>query len=552
MGKRAILCLLFCLLWTAWAQAGTWQSDMVEIHLGESRDVFFDGGGKTVYLTDGDGRALSTLEIVREETAGRVTLDTSGLEIGHYRLFLTGEGAAESMDVQILPPLPEILFADAPEVYSDTFQIQASVNVPGTLQVMDGERVLGEVQARAGDTTFLNLRESPGSGMKELTLVLRDERGQRSGLYVLDVLFPEPEPAHRAQDQVIRTPSELSGVDCGETMSFWNLPMDIREEEKIWQVLTSPVTVLSGNERHQYRVRREADENCTEYTGEVTCESQGVQVLETAGEWTRILAYSSSVEGSRVGVFSKCFTGYVETSLLKEKEVSQEIGLVVDKLQQRLYVFRNGHLFSTLLCSTGYARADTPFHETPAGEYLAISHTGGFWAGNLFCDMGIRINDGILLHEVPCTIEEAEDGSQVRHYERCEYYLGEKASHGCIRIQKERTPQGVNMKWLWENMPRSGNRAKVIIWDDSDRTLVPASDDWPLYYNPDNGRQYHSDPYCSLVNQKFLPLTGFTYGELEEGRYASLSVCPGCSPEARAAEVEVMNRKNKGHAYGDS
>ena len=46
-------------------------------------------------------------------------------------------------------------------------------------------------------------------------------------------------------------------------------------------------------------------------------------------------------------------TGYVETKLLKEIRPNQEMGLVVDKLTQRLYVFLEGKLYSTLLVSTG-------------------------------------------------------------------------------------------------------------------------------------------------------------------------------------------------------
>ncbi|MBQ3440184.1 MAG: hypothetical protein IJG35_09420, partial [Bacteroidales bacterium] len=44
-----------------------------------------------------------------------------------------------------------------------------------------------------------------------------------------------------------------------------------------------------------------------------------------------------------------------------------------------------GHLFSTLLCSTGFPREDTPFHETPAGEFAVVSWVGGFWS-----DGGLR------------------------------------------------------------------------------------------------------------------------------------------------------------------
>ena len=125
-----------------------------------------------------------------------------------------------------------------------------------------------------------------------------------------------------------------------------------------------------------------------------------------------------------MAVYAKPFTGYVQTSLLRERQVSQTIGLVIDKLQQRLYVFKDGHLYSTLLCSTGFSKTSTPFNETPAGEFVCQSWTGGFWSGSLWCDYGIRINDGILLHEVPVLITTKEDGTETRDEQRCENYLG--------------------------------------------------------------------------------------------------------------------------------
>ncbi len=542
--------LLFTLFLSA-ASAASWELPEARVRSGETSLLALSAGSApTVYLTDLNGRALAALPVNFADGRGTVELPAD-LEPGSYLVFAAESGqSADRMALEVLQPAPVILFADAPADYTEFWHVTATVNQSGTLILSDESLTeLGRMRAEPDTDNALYPDSVPGAGTWTLILRLMADDGSLSDAYLLDLTVPEPEPPHRARDVNITTAAALSGLDAGTGMNFWNLPMDISREEEIWEVLTQPITVLSGNERHQYKVRREPDSACTDYTGEVTCESQGVTVLERGETWSRIAAYSSSVEGSRVRAYAKFFTGYVETALLKEKPVSQEYGIVIDKLQQRLYVFSQGHLLSTLLCSTGYARSDTPFNETPAGEFLAISHTGGFWAGSLYCDMGIRINDGILLHEVPCTIEETEAGEKIRHYEKCEYYLGEKASHGCIRIQRATTPEGVNMKWLWENLPRSGDRAKVIIWDDTGRVLEPASDDYVLYYNPNNGRQYHSSAYCSMVNSRFLPLAPFTYGELESSAYKSLSRCPGCSPELRISEVETANSKNNGKAY---
>ena len=82
--------------------------------------------------------------------------------------------------------------------------------------------------------------------------------------------------------------------------------------------------------------------------------------------------------------------------------------------------------------------------------------------------MAIRINGGILLHEVPHKIN--ADGT--KNYASFEGYLGQKKSHGCIRNERRKTPEGYNQAWIWENFER-GEPYKVIIWDDLNRVDTP-------------------------------------------------------------------------------
>ena len=351
----------------------------------------------------------------------------------------------------------------------------------------------------------------------------------------------EPLPA---TDTFFRTPNEDSEVLCDHDFCYWQMNEGELDEEIVWEILMQPLTVLEGKQREQVRVRALPEESCKTYVGVVTCASQGVHVLRKGEEWTLIEAYSSAEEGSSVQVWAEHFQGYVKTGLLKELPVDDKYGLVIDKLQQRLYVYKEGHLFSTLLCSTGYPRADTPFNETPAGEFAIVSWVGAFTSGDLYCDKGLRINSGIMIHEVPCIITRDEaTGTEKRDYSKCERYLGEKASHGCIRVQKELTPERVNAEWLWKNLSRKPV-TKVIIWDEIGRELGYPEDDYPLYYNPKGGKQYHSSPTCALVKSKYLPLTAFTWGELEDAPYNKLTACPGCAPQLRREEIDTLNRKN--------
>ncbi len=352
-----------------------------------------------------------------------------------------------------------------------------------------------------------------------------------------------------AEDIEFHRVNEWSPVQKDEPLNYWNMQMGWMDEKEIWQVLQQPVTVLKGNQRQQEKVRVRPEEDCEEYAGCVTYDSQGVHVLERGEEWSMIEAYSSSTEGSSVRVYAKLFQGWVRTELLEEKPVDDTYGLVIDKQFQRMYVFEKGKLKSTMLVSTGYAKKSTPWNETPAGEFLAVSWTGDFWSGDLYCRNAMRINDGILIHEVPCKERTDSAGNTSWDYSRCERYLGEKASHGCIRVQRNRTPEGVNEEWLWKNLnnpskKNGGPCVKVIIWDDAGRTLGYPDDGLKLYYNTKHDtKHYHASPECVMIRNSSKTIS-ILYGELQDGSYQKLTACPCCNPQPTHAAIDTLNEKN--------
>lgn len=371
------------------------------------------------------------------------------------------------------------------------------------------------------------------------------------------VLDDETDSRGWAQDIEFHSANENSPVQCDHPLCFWNMKMGLLDDDAVWEVLTQPVTVLDGNQRHQHKVQARPEEDCKEYVGCVTYASQGVHVLERGEKWSLIEAYSSSVEGSSVKVWATLFQGYVPTELLKEVPVDTTYGLVIDKQQQRLYVYKEGKLFTTLLCSTGYYNPNkkNPWNETPAGEFLAISWTGDFTLKaedghtSMLCKHAIRINDGILIHEVPLIPRTANDGTVTWSYTRCERYLGEKASHGCIRVQQKKTPEGVNEEWLWKNLSdgtkKGKNFTKVIIWDDAGRELGYPDDNLKLYYNAKRDKSYyHSTRLCDRIKGSSKTVE-FTYAELEDSPYKKLNACPCCTPQLRKSEIDTQNKKNR-------
>ena len=323
---------------------------------------------------------------------------------------------------------------------------------------------------------------------------------------------------------------------CGKENCFWETEMDFTDEATMWAMLTAPMTVVDGNFRAQAEVYAEPTTD-SQVVADVTRSTQGVHVLETLDNgWTKIELYSSSFAGSPTKAYNKLTTGYIQTELLVEVEVRTEFALVVDKLTQRLYIYQDGKLFDELMVSTGLGTEKDPENETRSGEYLLYSATGGFWSGDYLCNYGIRYNDGDLIHEIPHLEKESGDD-----YSRTEKLLGQRASHGCIRVQRKRTEKGVNMRWIWTNM-KDKMKTRIVIWEDWTGRQIDIPDaSTPLYYNPKGGKDYHDSPTCYGVLEKYEPMTAFTYGELEDEAYAKLKVCTYCNPPLRAAEIEAIN-----------
>ena len=345
------------------------------------------------------------------------------------------------------------------------------------------------------------------------------------------------------RENPVNTPGRES---CGKPNCFWETQMDYRDEEAMWAMLTAPMTVVDGNFRAQADVFAEPSED-SKVIADVTRSSQGVHVLEHLDNgWTKIECYSSSFAGSPVKAYNTLTTGYIQTELLVEVEVRTEFALVVDKLTQRLYIYQDGKLFDELMVSTGLGTEKDPENETRSGEYLLYSPSGAFPSGNYICNYGIRYNDGDLIHEIPHLEKESGDD-----YSRTEKLLGQRASHGCIRVQRKRTEKGVNMRWIWNNL-RDKMKTRLVIWEDwTGRTVAVPEDDALLYYNPKGGKDYHGSPTCNGVLDKYEPMTPFTYGELEAGSFAKLKFCSYCIPPLRQPEIEAINAAHAPAAASD-
>ena len=351
-------------------------------------------------------------------------------------------------------------------------------------------------------------------------------------------------------DRTEITPAFRSEHRPGHENCYWCTPMDLTDEDAVWKMLTAPMTVVDLDMMKQTVCYREPDEN-SEAIGMITGSSQGVHVLETLDNgWSLIETYSTSFHDSRVKNYNAFVTGYIRSEKLKTVQVNQDYGIIIDKLTQRLYFFRDGHAETSLAISTGLYNKKQPYNESRSGEYMIIyTKTGALIDGNMHCDYALRFNAADYLHEVPYIIQNGQ-----KNYKGYENRLGTRASHGCLRVQRNKNAQGYNMRKLSELIKKrkDKNCVKLVVWEDyQGRQVKIPEDDTPLYYNPKKGTQYHAVADCASVRKKFLPLTAFTFGELEEGAYAKLAPCPYCQPTPRRAELEEINEIHRETSPGE-
>ena len=331
--------------------------------------------------------------------------------------------------------------------------------------------------------------------------------------------------------------------------------MDISNEQAVWDMLMEPITVvdlgkMKGKSRSQLTkvqtyLYREPDEK-SKIIGEVSNLSQGVRVIENLDNgWSLVECYSSSFfskPATKTKAWNMLVSGYMPTKYLKQVQPTTRLALVVDKLAQRLYVFQEGKMIATLLCSTGLVQWNgskyQPYNETRSGEFLLINMTGQLTSDKLICAYAIRFNGGDEVHEVPHQTN--RDGTY--NYKTTEPKLGTKCSHGCIRVQRLKTPEGINMAWIYNlvNSEDLCGKVKVVIWEDWQGRQIPEPDpETLLYYNPEGGSYYHSEDHCS--NGKGITFTSFRYAQLDEEPYSKLKPCPNCTPLRRLAEIREVN-----------
>lgn len=181
--------------------------------------------------------------------------------------------------------------------------------------------------------------------------------------------------------------------------------------------------------------------------GQVHGQTQALNVLRIEGEYAYVGAFTHE-DGAYV-------EGYVPLKKIKMVEPNTRFGLVADKNAQTMTVYEDGEAIAELPISTGLMAKDKLFRETHAGAFVLEARVPAFSQGGFTYDSCIRYSGGNLLHGVGFQLKNGQ-----RDESEQEALLGQKASHGCIRVGES---ENINADWLWRNLPRN---TKLLILDD--------------------------------------------------------------------------------------
>lgn len=431
----------------------------------EIRFTASDAGEVTIQLRDNAERTVSHL--ARLQTAAGEnrwqwdgTMNGAPVADGAYALILTlrAQNGTESMPqyttIQVgEKPVP----TEAPAPTAEA-PIQSAPESDAAAQLAAGQSGAQAESAAEGITAEWTTAPAGGAA---------------SG----DTSFSELTSGEAPSDEAGAKSPPYSALQDG---TFWSMTPGETDDAVIWDILTQPITVYDGGlDQRDHVYLMENPDGTGAQLAQIHGQSQGLHILSEENEHGYVLAeafssyddkYFPDTDEEKARAFD-VKRGYIKAAGLKTIEVQQDMALLIDKKSQRMYLFKDGERVTEFLICTGIIANDKYYYETTPGEFITVSHSGGFYSGKyMYCDMAIRINGGILLHEVP--YEPLGDGS--KRYTQYEALLGTKASHGCIRIQRQETPEGYNHRWLWENL-RHGTPYKVIIWDDLGRVDEPAT-----------------------------------------------------------------------------
>ena len=311
--------------------------------------------------------------------------------------------------------------------------------------------VVMEVRDREGNTVFTREQEiaNPDGESVKWNGRLSGKKKIAPGGYTV-TFHSKPNPAYETSFP-LRVEEKAPPVP-GVSETGPVLPERGMSDAEIWEVMMKPSVVINEKGSAKRIDLYPGPRVSNRPVGTLCCATQGLEVLGTEGAWAHVAAWSHT-DGQRV-------EGYIQKKRLTVVSPNGHYGVLVDKRDQTLTVFGDGKRIGTVPVSTGKVVGHETYRETPAGAFLTDVRFGSSFAQEGFrYEYPIRYDGGNIIHGVGFTRE-----GRGRDYSANLPLLGQKASHGCVRVSSfvgENSP--VNMYWLWLRLPY---HTRVVILDD--------------------------------------------------------------------------------------
>lgn len=225
-------------------------------------------------------------------------------------------------------------------------------------------------------------------------------------------------------------------------------------DEEIWEIMMKPSVVINANGSKRRFDLYAVPKTSSKAVASLRCALQGLEIQEIDGAWARLIAWDHR-DGHKA-------EGYYLVKKLTVEFPNPHYGLLIDKRDQTMTVFQDGKRIGTIPVSTGKVVGYEKYRETPAGAFLTDVRIGpNFAQDGLRYEYPLRYDGGYIIHGLGYKRQ-----GRVRDYSQTLPYLGQKASHGCVRVGSFlEEGEFLNIYWLWTHLPY---HTRVIILDDQE------------------------------------------------------------------------------------